>query len=896
MKKLVAFLAILVVVGGLFADKFMDDYEEAERLLTQKNYEQAYRLYNGLIRESASRGFAAELKYRTAQCAYNLGRFEVAISLLEKVLNEDIPSDARYAYLEPQVRFSLGLCYFQIGEVQRAQRFLDEAEALGGMGIADYLIRMDYRTAYDHLKDKEYPVDKLFLARSLINSRDPEFFSDIRYLLTQLSEEVALEELVDFSRAEMQFFNQDYATSKNVFRDFMTKYPQTALRPYAEYYLACSYFHEKEYRYSIDLLSKLTDPNKSGYVLAAHAFFMRGEAYKELELPDSAMFSFEQARIVAPNSMVDFYTTYRLYEIHREEYEEKGEEIALASAKREAKRMGDIALRGREQLLMENLSRYVRGNIEFDQSAYTEALNYYREVTIDLPSPDYATEEELLVYESALSMALLALNRQDNRESYNTAMTVPHTYFTVFKRDSVALEYGGDWRAYLLYNQADATYYSSYVRGEIRNIKRREGAREMYAEILDKYPGAYMSTLAKVALAWYKLEAGEGYYDEAIAEFDALTNPESPTATLKKDALVLAAYGKALAYFYKGDYANAGNWFLNEEDYEIALSIAVNREDASERVRYNEIADSLIDRSLFWRGLCLEALGGYGDALDIYQHIADAYSDRGKAGDAWQKIIEFNLRGGRVEVAVSATEEVKSKMTVNPRIYKPAYGYGLALLYNHYYTSGDEVAAEEYAKKLQSELGTTEYIEQLYYDQAMRDTSIANIGDLRGKIEMIRARNPRSTYLPDPLFLLSLLLVEDESFDEAKDVLVELKNWSDISATGDRMPDISYQLGRVHFQTENYQDAATEFESWTRYYETGENPRTDLAPFVYYFLGLSYYNLGDQEASPQVRAGYYRKALKNFEVIKESYAESDFYAENADQVERFISQCRKGIG
>ena len=894
MKKLVVFLAILVVVGGLFADKFMDDYKDAERLLTQKNYEQAYRLYNGLIRESAPRGFAAEIKYRTAQCAYNLGRFEVAISLLEKVLNEDIPADARYAYLEPQVKFSLGLCYFQIGEDQRAQRFLDEAEALGGMGIADYLIRMDYKTAYDHLKDKEYPVDKLFLARSLINSRDPEFFSDIRYLLTQLSEEVALEELVDFSRAEMQFSNQDYATSKNVFRDFMIKYPQTALRPYAEYYLACSYFHDGEHRYAIDLLSKLTDPN-TNHVLAAHAFFVRGEAYKELDLADSAMFSFEQARIVAPNSMVDFYTTYRLYEIYREQYKNKGEEVALSMAKREAKRMGDIALRGRQQFLMENLSSYVRGNIEFDQHAYTEALNYYREVTVDLPSLDDATEEELLVYEWALNMALLTLNRQDNRESYNAAMAMPQTYLSDFK-DAVALEYGGDLRAYLLYNQADAIYYSSYVRGEIRNIKRREQAREKYQEILKTYPESYMSTLAKVALAWYKLEAGEGYYDEAVAEFDALTNPESPTATLKKDALVLAAYGNALAYFYKGNYANAGNWFLNEEDYEIALGIAVRREDADDTTRYNEIADSLIDRSLWWRAICMEALGGYGDALDIYQHIADAYPDREKAGDAWRKIIEFNLRADRVEVAVSATEEVKSRMTVNPRVYKETYGYGLALLYNYYYISGDEGAAEEYAKKLQSELGTTEYIEQLYYDQAMRDTSVANIGDLRVKIEMIRARNPRSTYLPDPLFLLSLLLIEERSFDEAKDVLVELKNWSDISATRDRMPDISYQLGRVHFQTDNYTDAVTEFEAWTRYYETGENPRTDLAPFVYYFLGLSYYNLGDQESSPQVRAGYYRNALKNFKVIKETYADSDFYAENTDQVERFISQCRKGTG
>lgn len=895
MKKLVAFLAILVVVGGLFADKFMDDYEAAERLLTQKNYEQAYRFYNGLIRESASRGFSAEIKYRTAQCAYNLGRFEVAISLLEKILYEDVQADARYAYLEPQVKFSLGLCYFQIGEDQRAQRYLDEAAELGGMGIADYLIRMDYKTAYDHLKDKEYPVDKLFLARSLINSKDPKFSSDIRFLLTQLSEDVALEELVDFSRAEMQFFDQDYATSKHVFRDFMTKYPQTALRPYAEYYLACSYFHDGEHRYAIDLLGKLTDPN-TNRVLAAHAFFIRGEAYKELELPDSAISSFENARIVAPNSMVDFYTTYRLYEIYREEYKEKGDEVALSMAKREAKRMGEIALRGREMRHMENLSRYVRGNIEFDQNQYTEALNYYREVTINAPSPDYATEEELLVYEAAMTMELLALNRQDNRESYNAAMTMPHTYFTIFKRDSVALEYGGDLRAYLLYNQADATYYSSYVRGEIRNTKRREQAREKYQEILDKYPDSYMSTLVKVALAWYKLEAGEGYYDAALAEFDALTNPDSPTATTKKDALVLAAYGKALAYFYKGDFGNAGAWFLNEDEYRNGLGVAVNREEADEHVRYNEIADSLIDKSLYWRATCLEALGGYGDALDLYQHIADAYPDREKAGDAWRKIIEFNLRGGRVDDAVSATEEVKSRMTVNPRVYKETYGYGLASLFDHYQRAGDEATAEVYAKKLVSELGTTEPIEGLYYRQAMEDTSVANIGDLRVRIEMIRARNPRSTYLPDPLFLLSLLLIEDESFDEAKEVLVELKNWPDISATRDRMPDISYQLARVHFQTEKYEDAITGFESWTRYYESGETARTDLAPFVYYFLGLSYFNLGEGvEGKPQVRIDRYRRALKSFEVIEERYSDSDFYTDNAETVDRFISQCQRNI-
>ncbi len=886
MKKAAALVAILIVAGALFGqatDKFMSDYEKAEKLISQSNYQQAYDTYNGLIRDAQSRGFAAEMKYRTAQCAYYLGRFEVAISLLEKVLNEDIPADSRYAYLTPQVKFSLGLCYFQIGELQRAQRFLDEAQDMGGMGIADYLIRKDYKTAFDHLKDKAYPVDKLFLARSLINSRDPAFFSDIRSILTELSEDVSLAELVDFSRAEMSFFNMDYATSKNVFRDFMTKYPQTALRPFAEYYLACTYYHDREYRYAVDLLSKLTDPNRNGQVLAAHAYFMRGESYRELKLADSARFSFEQARIVAPNSMVDFYTTYRLYEINRKEGN-------LDIAKAEAQRLGRIALTNRGQGMMENLSSMVLGNIEFDQSNYTQALNYYNAVATNIPNPD-APPEELLIYEGAMTMALLSLNRQNLQASYNDASSKPKGYLSLFKQDSVAIQYGGDWRAYLLYNQADATYYSSYVRGEIRNNKRREDARLIYQTILEKYPDSYMSTLAKVTLAWYNMEARR--FDDAIQGFDAIIN-----STLKTDALVLAAYGQGLAHYYKGDYMNAASWFFDESGYESQLNVTVRREKATDKIRYNEIADSLIDKALFWRGKCLEQLQAYGDALAVYEHIADSFPQRPSAGDASQKMIEFYIRAKQVDKAVAKTEEVKSKMTRNRAIYRDAYGYGLASLFDYYQGIGDETTAEVYAKRLTSELGTTEPIEQLYFRQAMRDTTTADIADLREKIEKIRARNPRSQYLPDPLFLLSYLLVQQKTYDEAKNVLVELNNWPNSEATKDKMPEITFQLATVYYMQNSYQDAITQLEAWTRYYEQGDNARLDLAPRVYYFLGLAYIGLAEAEQSPQVRAGYYRKAMSNLQVIKDKYKDSEFYTGKgiATNIDTYIEQCKRKIG
>jgi tetratricopeptide (TPR) repeat protein len=887
MKKAIALLTILLIGGGVVlhgADKFMADYEKADRLLEQKQFDQAFDIYKGLIKESASRGFAAEIKYRAAQCAYNTGRIEDAIKYLEDILQKDIPADFRYEYLKPQAHFSLGLCYFQIGDQQRAQDNFDQADLFGGKGVADYLIRKDYTTAYDHLKAGEYPVTKLFLARTLLNYRDPTYLNEIRLILGDLADDASLEELVDFSRAEMQFFNQDYATAKEVFSQFMQKYPKSSMIDFAEYYLACSYYHEGEYRFAVDHLGKLTDPNKNRY-LAAHAFFQRGEAYRELNLPDSAMFSFGRARDVMPNSMVSFYTTYRLYEIHRDEGD-------IARAQQEAQRMGGIQLTGRPY--MQNLSSYVRGNIEYDEGNYSTALNHYNEVIENVPQTDTGVQE-LLIYESALNMAVLTLNRQNNIQSYQAAMTKPGPYFMVFKMDSVEVEYGGDIRAYLLYNRADATYYASYNprTRKITKNKQREEARELYKEIVDKYPNAYVSTLARVSLAWYFLE--DKRFDDAIVEFEDIFQN-----TRKRDAQVLAAYGNGLAHFYKGDYRTAGAWFFDEEEYQNFIpgnKIAVSRdlEKPKEGIFYNEIADSLIDQALFWRGQCYENLQGYADALVTYRKIADNYDDRLRAGDAWQKIIWFYLQAKQVDNAVAATEELKRKKTLNPRIYKDAYGYALAQLYDYYWVMNDEATAQKYAERLISETGNTDRIEELFYDQCLRLTEVSDIPELREKIERIREYNSRSIYLVEPLFNLSILLLQEENYEEAKDVLVELNTWPQASATEDMMPEIGYQLGQVYYFMDNYKDASTQFEKWTKFYETGDKARLDLAPSVNWYMGLSYFQLGKTESSPQIRAGYFRNALRSFEHIEKEYQSSTIYEQQSALLSNLIAECKKNL-
>ncbi|MBD3285040.1 tetratricopeptide repeat protein [candidate division WOR-3 bacterium] len=901
MKKAIVITAILLLAGMQVAyGAFAEDYAEAEKAFEKQEYKKAYELYKDIDREAEDQGFAAEVNYRIAACAYQLGNIDEALRLLDEILNKIIPSDSRYAYLAPQVNFSIGLCYYQKGGADdKARAAFEAASIYGGLGVSDYLIGQpgvgpDYEAAREHLRGKleeaPYPVVRLFLARALLLSRNPDYLSEMRYELGDLADNPNFDELVLFSTAEMQFYSEQYAAAKELFRQFMQEYPKSILLDYAEYYLGCSFYHEKDYRFAVDHFQEIADPNENDPLLAGHANFWLGEAYSKIPLPDSAMFGYDRARSVARNTMVDFYTTYRLYEVYHQEGD-------LESAEREAQRLETIQVSGGNPNLMQNLANYIRGNIKFQQTRYPEAMAAYNEVWLNKPQfNDTTTVEELMVYEAALGMALLTLNRIGK---FKEAMGKPPTYLNDFRsfasekmrneNEAVNVEWGDDFRAYLLYNWADATYYSSYSNGKLRHRPRREEARELYTRVEENYPGAYISTLATIAKTWYKLESSR--FREAAQEFKGIFE-----TTQKLDALVLSAYGYALANYYDGNYELAYQWFLDEEGYKKSLEVATSKEneDIQAGIRYNQIADSLIDNALLWKAQAAERNKWYGDALAVYRKVTDNYPERPAAGNAWQKIVDFYLQAKEVDKAMAATDDLKSLKAKNPRIYKEPYTFALALMFDYMANvARDEAKAEEYAKTLISETGSTEKIEMLYASQAMDLTDVADIDELREVIERLRDYNDRSQYLVEPMYNLGLLLMQDKRFDEAKEVLVSLQNWPDANATRDMMPDIRFQLARAYYEGGSYQDAAAELESWTKTYTKGDDARIDLAPNAFWILGLSYFQQGEIENSPQIRTRHYSDAQRSFEVIKNDYSESEFYAENSKSVDGFIQLCEK---
>jgi tetratricopeptide (TPR) repeat protein len=199
-----------------------------------------------------------------------------------------------------------------------------------------------------------------------------------------------------------------------------------------------------------------------------------------------------------------------------------------------------------------------------------------------------------------------------------------------------------------------------------------------------------------------------------------------------------------------------------------------------------------------------EEANQYDDAMETFQYIVGNCLTDSIAGEAYQRIIDIYIQSNETAKAVEAVEQLKDRMEHNPDIYEEAYGYGLAQLYNYYYTISEEAKAEMYAKRLQVELEATEWIDVLKVDQESYEPTIE---DLQRKIEIIRTHNVHSENLLAPMFHLSILLVDAERYEEAKEILLELKNWPDTAVVSEKMPEVLFQLGIVYEAMGRYGEA-----------------------------------------------------------------------------------------
>ncbi len=100
-------------------------------------------------------------------------------------------------------------------------------------------------------------------------------------------------------------------------------------------------------------------------------------------------------------------------------------------------------------------------------------------------------------------------------------------------------------------------------------------------------------------------------------------------------------YGKAMALFRKGKYAEAERQF----------------EALWRRHPHSDLADN----ALFWRGECFYRLGKYRMALTMYRKVVDLYPDGNKAPDAMLKSALALARMGKKDMAKKKLHEVMNR-------------------------------------------------------------------------------------------------------------------------------------------------------------------------------------------------------------------------------------------
>lgn len=101
----------------------------------------------------------------------------------------------------------------------------------------------------------------------------------------------------------------------------------------------------------------------------------------------------------------------------------------------------------------------------------------------------------------------------------------------------------------------------------------------------------------------------------------------------------------------------------------------------------------------------------------------------------------------------------------------------------------------------------------------------------------------------DSLLILADEYYQEEKYDQAVEILTEIKQWSETSAVKDMLSCcVLYKLALTYYQLERYQDAVAEIRNWIKFYNDSA-----FAPPYYYLLGQCY---EEQEKWPEALNAY----------------------------------------
>jgi TolA-binding protein len=568
--------------------QLVTDYEIGHQLFLQENYQDAANYFKSLFGKYSGSEFEDEIRFRLAECYFNLNDYKRAKDNFKEIVNKK-----RFSYLEPECLYAIGLISILQNNFKEAEETLQkllknpayqqESRANFALGVLYY-----FRGSYEEAKEKLAGLDlleaKFYYGKTLARLGQPLLSLGVFREILDEAPNTPIAVLAEFSRAEALFFNKDFDGAKIVFQDFVWKYPESSLNDYAHYFFAASLIHSGDYALASEHFLPLT--RHSDNLLAAHSNYFLGICRMNLGDGFGAVSSFQRVRANYPNTQIASFANLQLtYALLT-----SGDTLqALVSASQLSTMFvsGDLS----------SVGEYLTGKIYFQNKNYSDASKNFESLLQSYPNSS--------LREPAACMLLYSLN---NLKKFDESVTFGSKYIKDFPDEK------SPWRGKTLYFLAEAYYYSD-------NFSEAE---KYYLKVTKDFSGLEIMPYAKLGLGYAKYN--QDRQKDALEIFSSMS--QTP---FDDSSLVISVYlGLGYTQFNQGEYLNSLDAF--EAIYNT----------------YPNDSRSTIP-GFFYAGMCYYKLEYYAQAIESWGKLIDNYpmSDKSaeagfRAGDTYFKALEYN--------------------------------------------------------------------------------------------------------------------------------------------------------------------------------------------------------------------------------------------------------------
>lgn len=459
-------MGIILFLIAVDYNQLLDDYEIAHQLFLQENYKDALSYFNGILRKYGGTEFEDEIRFRVAECYFNIREYEKAKENFEYII-----SRKKLSYIEPECLYALGLINILQNNFREAETILQkllknpayqqEARANFALGVL-YYFRGGYQEAKEKLQNSDLLEAKFYYGKSLSRLGNPLEAIKIFKEIIDLAPNTPIAGLAEFSRAEALFFNRDFDGAKVKFRDFILNYPKSPLVDYAHFFYAASLIHYGDYSGAQEHLIPLT--RHSDNLLAAHAGYFLGICRLKLGDGLGAVGAFQRVRANHPHTQISNYANLQLTNALLA----YGDTLQALTSSAQLATMfatGELA----------SVGEYLTGMIYYKKSDYFNAARFFEQLPSRYPNS--------FLREPAVSMLLYSLN---NLKNFEHSVTFGSKYLNDFPLEQ------SEWRGRTYYFLAEAYYY-------LNNFTEAE---KYYLLVTRDYFGIELSPYAKLGLAY----------------------------------------------------------------------------------------------------------------------------------------------------------------------------------------------------------------------------------------------------------------------------------------------------------------------------------------------------------------------------------------------------------